>query len=415
MERDRDRNRLWRAQYRNNSATTSDDDTGSSQDSEIREILEVNPQAIEVDQRLNMDPATRQFFENCLQHQQTQQEQLLAFFAEERQARVAAAQAQVGVQAPGVAQAQPQRLPEPKLSASTFPELNMEGSEAEKLDTFVAWEAGVRNTATALDLINPDRIQFERVASLVLSSFRGQNATQAADLTGDMFQNMNGLMDTLRLLFCGAAVQEKSYNLFTEAAQRPNEDILSWASRLQGYWFRAFDQNDRSEAQLIRTFISGLKDKTVQKALLRRDQGIPDAYQDVKEVTLAIQGVEETVRLMDRDVRNKHRIKIDGRGVPMELGAVQATGGAPGTGNNPGGGRGGKNAVNQRVPKDTCLNCGMKGHWRRDCRNPKKRVVRVNMIDLEGAAGQNTHNGEDDDDEEEWGNLTPAGNAKAQV
>ena len=301
-------------------------------------------------------------------------------------------------------QPQPQAAPEPKIDSKTFPELKLTGSEAEKMSQFIAWDKGVRNTLIAIDAMN--RLPVQRVAHAILASFRDEAARQASAINGNNYANIDDLLDALQTLFCGAAIRQKSYNLFSEAKQESNEDLNTYWTRLQSLWLRAFEEADRSEAQLIRTFVGGLRNQKLVEKLITRDAGLPQNYVQLREVALQIAGQLETVELMRAGKKPNWNPAAGGGGirggpVPMEVGAA---GRVPrGNGGNAGGRRGAVATVNPggtqpRLEKDQCRRCKKKGHWAKDCPNRDKpargfvgNVEREELVD-----------GTQEDEGDEW-------------
>ena len=166
-----------------------------------------------------------------------------------------------------------------KLDASSFPPFEDSGTEEKKMSAFIAWEKGVRNTLTALGAV--ERMPFPAIAAAILASFRGSALEKATTLNADDYENTDALFDALRTLFCGAAMREKSYNLFNSGSQEPDEDINTWWSRLQALWLQAFQEADRSVASLIRRFIEGLRNQKLQDRLVTREEGLPNNYAEV--------------------------------------------------------------------------------------------------------------------------------------
>ena len=425
---DKDRSRIWEKYLQRRSATSSDSDTESdptetstdstSPEAENDTVTKMDPDALRMLTELMQHiRASQDEITNIARRQQEQQQQFMEHMANRPQQQPQQPPPQAA--APGGAQGA-QALPEPKLTANTYPELNLDGAnEATKINNFAAWERGVRNTTTALDA--EARMPFQRIAAAILSSFRGTTALQAIDLAGDQFANMNGLMNTLRTLFCGAATQERSYNLFIEASQRADEDLTTWWSRLQNLWNRGFNE-PRPVNTLIRAFVDNLADKKVQEKLITREAGIPNDYQELKQIALEIAGREDTLRIVRKARGQGHRIPVVDRGTPMEIGAVAK--GKRGDGKvavnnaNPGPGR-------RRVEPDQCLKCHKKGHWKKDCPDKdkgkngkdKKKVFLVTGGGNDEPADQHVYQPEDSDDDDDWATVaaTEAGNGQAQA
>ena len=145
---------------------------------------------------------------------------------------------------------------------------------------FVAWEFGVRNTLDSLEAV--DRMPMAGIAAAILASFRGKALEKATTLTAGDYADVDGLMNALRTLFCGAAMREVSYNLFNAEVQGADEDINTWWSRLELLWLQAFEAADRSQASLIRRFIEGLRSDKLQEKLVTRENGLPQDYHEVR-------------------------------------------------------------------------------------------------------------------------------------
>ena len=141
-----------------------------------------------------------------------------------------------------------------KLDASSFPPFEDSGTEEKKMSAFIAWEKGVRNTLTALGAV--DRMPFPAIAAAILASFRGSTLEKATMLNADDYENTDPLFDALRTLFCGAAMREKSYNLFNSGIQEPDEDINTWWARLQVLWLQAFQEADTASQKEIHPLIT---------------------------------------------------------------------------------------------------------------------------------------------------------------
>ena len=411
---DKVRQQIWRKRQ-------STDSEGS--DSSSPEPLDIDPQEVNmanVEQLTELIGRMAQYMEqmgNTLA-QQNQVNQQLAQHLQQAPPQQAAQAAPQPV--PNAAGAQQQ--PEPRLQAGTFPELILDGfDEAKKLEAFSSWEASVRNTAIAIGV--EGRVEFNRVAAAILASFRGEAAYQAQGVAAGNYANMDALMNGLSALFCGAATRERCYNLFTEAKQGAKEDITAWWSRLQNLYHRSF-QAPRPNDLLIRNFIEGLADRKVQERLLTREANVPQDYDQLKEVTLQIAGKEETWRIINKARGHGHRIQVDrpqaGGVTPMEVDAVRKGAGK-------GKGQGGQvNNVNRkpRVGRNQCLDCGVEGHWKDKCPNPRKNWWKkreggqVNAVNLEQEDQVQYVDGTNEDDEDDWAGVAAAaeaGNGQAQA
>lgn len=318
---------------------------------------------------------------------------------------------------------------EPKLDKGTFPELKMtkDCTEAQKMTRFVAWESGVRNVLVATDALN--RIaHFPRIAGAIIGSFSDEAAELATNVSANDYANIDALMTALQELFCGAAVREKSYNLFHEAKQDAKEDLNAYWTRVQFLWLRAFEQADRSQSQLIRTFIAGLFNKKLQNRLVLREGGLPQDYVEIRTVALQVAGQMETADLMAAGKKTNWTPGGGGGGrggpVPMDVGAAArgGHGGAPrgGFGRGQGAGRGRGGANPGRGPRDDrnqCRKCGQQGHWQRQC--PENRRDKnaagggVNHVEPEEVLVDGTHSESDETPEdwtpEDWGGVNHLG------
>jgi hypothetical protein len=320
-----------------------------------------------------------------------------------------------------------------KLDASSFPPFEDSGTEEKKMSAFIAWEKGVRNTLTALGAV--ERMPFPAIAAAILASFRGSALEKATTLNADDYANTDALFDALRTLFCGAAMREKSYNLFNSGSQEPDEDINTWWSRLQALWLQAFQEADRSVASLIRRFIEGLRNQKLQDRLVTREEGLPNNYAEVRELAIRISGQLDTAAMLKRDRKAGNWRPAGGpagggRGTPMDIGAANRGNGRKNGGVhnvNAGSNQGktqGKTQESQAgrppVNKDQCLRCKGFGHWKNECPNNRRRGP-------QGGGGSVNHVGsgpaeeeedeEDSDDSEDWVGCATlsSGNSKGQA
>ena len=300
-----------------------------------------------------------------------------------------------------------------KLDASSFPPFEDSGTEEKKMASFIAWEKGVRNTLDAVEAV--DRMPFASIAAAILASFRGSALEKATTLNAGDYADTDALFDSLRTLFCGAAMREKSYNLFNAAVQELDEDINTFWSRLQALWLQAYAEADRSVAQLIRRFIEGLRNGKLQDRLVCREEGLPNDYAEVRDLAIRISGQLDTVAMLKKDRkagnwRPTGGAAGGGRGTPMDIGAANRGNGKKNGGGvhnvNAGGNQGKTNentAGRTRVDKDQCLRCKGYGHWKNECPNRRNGARggggSVNNVDSGPAEADKEEDSDDDSDD----------------
>ena len=316
-----------------------------------------------------------------------------------------------------------------KLDASSFPPFEDSGTEEKKMSAFIAWEKGVRNTLTALGAV--ERMPFPAIAAAILASFRGSALEKATTLNADDYENTDALFNALRTLFCGAAMREKSYNLFNSDNQEPDEDINTWWSRLQALWLQAFQEADRSVASLIRRFIEGLRNQKLQDRLVTREEGLPNNYAEVRELAIRISGQLDTAAMLKKDRKAGNWRPAGtpaggGRGTPMDIGAANRGNGRKNGGvHNVNAGRNqGKTPESQDgrppVNKDQCHRCKGFGHWRNECPNNRRRAPRGgggSVNNVGSGPAEEEEDEEDSDDSEDWVGCAAlsSGNSKGQA
>ena len=309
-----------------------------------------------------------------------------------------------------------------RLDATAFPPFDDSGTEAQKMRAFIAWEKGVRNTLQSLDAVN--RMPMAAISAAVLSAFRGKALEKVTTLSAADYADVNGLMTGLRTLFCGAAMREVSYNLFNTTEQEDHEDVNTWWTRIQSLWLQAFEEADRSLASLIRRFIEGLRDHELQKRLVTRENGLPNNYEEIRDLALQISGQLDTAKMLKKDKRAGNFKLPQGRGTPMDTNAVnqggKKNGGMAGmaSGNDkPAGNQGGR----PKVEKNQCHRCKGYGHWKNECPNKKKGFRNGGNGSVGHVEpGEEEESGEEDadeDDSNDWVGCAElsSGNSKGQA
>ena len=219
----------------------------------------------------------------------------------------------------------PQHAPPPRpphITNTTFPRLDI-GPKDDNISKFHQWETKVRFQYQAN--VSYTVIPFAAVASGILTSLVGSAESVATDMNAENFANMDALMDHLRTALCGGAVAEKAMVLFMSSKQNENEDITSFANRLENLWRRAYPQEaDRSVSILIKQFLSGIREQFVSDQIIRREQGIPAAFAELRELAVQISSRNEIVkqnRLMHQQIKGKGTGSSHppgGRALPME-------------------------------------------------------------------------------------------------
>ena len=291
------------------------------------------------------------------------------------------------------------------MDSKTFPPFTDEGDEATKMSNFIAWEKGVRNTLIALNAEN--LLPMPQILAAILASFRERALEKSSRLDVNNYADVNALMQALRALFCGAAIQEKSYNLFMEAKQETTEDINTFHCRVQALWMRAFNDGDRSEADLRRVFLFGLRHRKLREHILLRDAGPPQDYEMLLQVALQIQGRLDTVELLNKGTRPGHLNRGGQLGggqdqaTPMDIGNVNR-GKKEVKGRN-------VNNVDKKNPekkpprahvaKNQCQKCFGFGHWKGECPSKKQNPGGGTVNHVES---QNDSVNSPDEEESDW-------------
>ena len=208
----------------------------------------------------------------------------------------------------------------PHLTESTFPKLHI-GTKDDNISKFHSWEVKVIFQIRAnpsYDVVGPAAL-----FSGILTSMQGSAESVAADVNPDSFATLDAFMDHLRAAICGGAVAEKAMVLFMNARQRDNDDITAYGNALENLWRRAYpNQADRSVSMLRKQFLSGLRDLDVADEIIKREQGIPAVFRDLRDLAVAISSRHEIVkqnRIMNKNVlQNKGGQGNHHKNLPVE-------------------------------------------------------------------------------------------------
>jgi hypothetical protein len=220
--------------------------------------------------------------------------------------------------------------PLPKLNATTFAPLDMEGSETTQLAAFTSWESSVRNTVTALNALGGD-FPFQRLAAGILGSLKGRALRTAQGFNPAPLHNLDAFFTALRTLMLGTAVADKAYALFLKRCQQPQEDLNTFHSDLRTLYQQAFPHlmnQPGGQQELIKHFVSNLHDRELAKMILTQHE-IPGQYDNVRTLVLQVAGRYETFRqLYQGSGRSSSGFRSGFRSnqaasVPMEIDAVR--------------------------------------------------------------------------------------------
>ena len=144
----------------------------------------------------------------------------------------------------------------------------------------------------------------------------GQAGALVYDLRLEDFQTLHQFLDALESRFVPEAEANLAKVSFERAQQGPDETIQAWHGRLRMLFARAYP-GATEEEPLVRRFIVGLQQLTVQQQVMRAN---PRSY----SAALAAAQNEEVVNKQAKYYRLGAPGRADPNGPePMEIGALQ--------------------------------------------------------------------------------------------
>lgn len=314
--------------------------------------------------------------------------------------------------APAAAAAAP--APRYRLNFATY---SFEGNNPEA--DYDAFEQNVRVVAAC------QQYPFPGVCDAIIAQLRGRAAHMARDLVGryDDFATVDEFLARLRSIFVSPAYMEKARAAFMVRLQDKNETIIAYHGIMRSLWEKAFVEDQRQEALLIRQFIAGLRNAEIMKELSLQNF---DNYRDVLAEAMRLEGTFEILKMNieRREKQGQYTAQqammmmtpqsksSTTEAVPMDVGAVNSNTNHSNRGRGNGNHRGnrGRNRGRQRdshqergnyqresshtqgnrhnqqqrqermdvnnLEKNQCAACLGMGHWARECATKMKQEQR---------------------------------------
>ena len=251
----------------------------------------------------------RQQQEQFRQFQQQQQQQ----FRQQQQANNQGNGRGGGLRPPAPAAHRP-----PKIDTTTFPSFDLPQKENDYFDAHQLWSRQVRNLIMANQAMQ-EMPQASLMAG-ILASLRGDAAVMCQHMTGETYEDVEGLLAAVGNVTCGGAAQAKAINLFNKRYQSKNEDINRFCASLEMLFNRAYEPDQRSHHVFERQFLIGLRDREVVRLIIERD---PPIEQNIPALRNAAVTITERRTLCEQS-EQQHKQLRQGRQNPQGPAATPA-------------------------------------------------------------------------------------------
>lgn len=189
----------------------------------------------------------------------------------------------------------------------------------------------------------------------IASSMKGEAKSAVAHIpTGihaDPVLPAAGLLNAYQERFVPPVATDAAKGEVAKAAQRENESLLQWHTRLRMLHERAWplltaDQMNQRE-ELVKDFIRGLRNRKIIREILAQN---PQTYD-------AVYTSAERFNFIDENIAEQYAPKIAAMAPPQSSSSKHP------------GGRG-RRPLRNAQPNDVCFNCDKQGHFRFYCTKP---------------------------------------------